>query len=413
MRVERCVADDMRQAMIKVRETLGHDALILSNRRVNGQTEIIAAVDDKAQRRLSGKLPGKTAGKAPAKTAARRQSSELNELAALEREAMEGALPETPKRRTKTEQGPSLSEIKKELSRLRNMFEGELSQLSWREMGMRQPNKVAIQKRLESAGLNAVVSNMIAEKVMPCKDLDQAWKNALKTAYRLVHIPDHSILEEGGIISLLGATGVGKTTTAAKIAAQFAARFGENEVALISADNLRTGGKEQLLSYGSNLGIAVQFASTREEMERTLISLSQKRLVIIDNPGMSQRDIALADRLRDIRTSNRKIHSCLVLSATTQEGIINEIIKAYGPANLQSAIVTHTDECASLGPVMSNLIRHQLPLALVGNGPRVPDDLRKPDARLLINNLVNSYRDAVRDGEPKGSVPALRSVVNG
>lgn len=398
MRVERYKADDMRQAMKKVRESMGEDALILSNRRTNGMTEIVAAVDSD----LTVKVPP-TLAPEPSARQTRERTSESKDL------------PQKPRRRKQQamDASPSLSEIRKELSRLRKMFEGELSQLSWREMGIRQPNKAAIQTRLEGAGLNTFVSNMITEKVTPCQDLDEGWKNALKATSRLITIPKQSILEEGGVIALLGSTGVGKTVTAAKIAAQFAARFGENEVALVSTDNTRTGGKEQLLSYGSNLGIAVQFANSRESLEKTLTSLSHKRLVIIDTAGTSRHDTALPEKLEDIFLADKKIHACLVLSATTQEEIIHESIKAYAKANLQSAVITHTDECGSLGPMISNLIRHELPISLIGTGSRVPEDLTIPTHRFLLSNLVNSYRSSIKEKEKVVEEPMVWRMANG
>lgn len=400
MRVERFLADDMRQAMKKVRENLGSDALILSNRRVNGQTEIIAAAEESSEQtvavdRKADVLRSRSAGEQPGEVT----RNPVHRPAA--------------RKAAKSSQPDSLMDIRQELSRLRNMFEGELSQLAWREMADRQPNKVAIQKRLEMAGLNTYVSKMIVDKVMPCKDLDQAWQNALKKAAQLIHIPRTSMMEEGGIVALLGSTGVGKTTAAAKIASQFAARYGTNEVALISADNLRIGGREQLLIYGSSLGITVQFVSSRDDIEKTLNSLSQKRLILIDTAGMGLRDLALSERLQDIRIANRQIHPCLVLSATTQESVVCETIKAFAAARPQSAIITHTDECGSLGPTLSSLIRYQLPLSMVSTGPRVPEDMQKPDCRFLLANLVKSYKQAVKERKPHGEIPLLRSAVNG
>ncbi len=382
MKVERYLADDMRQAMKKVRDGMGENALILSNRRINGQTEIVAAVDKES----TVKSPS---------------GISIAQTGEVETRDIEKPDKQSGKQSGRFEEGPSLAEIRKELSRLRKMFEGELSQLSWREMGIRQPNKVAIQTRLERAGLNTFIGNMIAEKVTPCDDLDEGWKNALKATARSIQIPESSILEEGGVIALLGSAGVGKTVTAAKIAAQFAARYGENEVALVSTDHTRTGGKEQLLSYGSNLGIAVQFANSKSSLEKTLTSLSQKRLIIIDSAGISWHDTELAQKLEEIFLPQRKIHACLVLSATTQEALIHETIKAFSRASLHSAVITHTDECCSLGPVLSNLIRHQLPLSLIGTGPCVPEDLMKPDNRFLLGNLLNSYRKFMKEQKPK------------
>lgn len=396
MRVEKYIADDMRQAMAKVRDKLGRDALILSNRRVNGMTEIIAAVEDGDALESPGNVVGIDA---VSKTGSKRNTSESKALA-------------TRSKGRKMDPDPLLSDIKSELGRLRNMFEGELSQLSWRELNDKQPNRLAIQNRLESAGLSFYVSNKIAEKVMPCNDLDQAWKNSLKMSARLTQFTEKNPIEEGGVIALLGSTGIGKTTTAAKIAAQFAERHGTNNVALISADNSRIGGKEQLLSFGTSMGIPVQFVSNNRELHTTLTSLTHKKLIIIDTAGVNQRSLDISRLLNALKQKVKRIDNYLVLSATAQEAVNNEVIEAFSQVNPTGAIITRCDECSKLGPVMSSLIRHQLPLAYISNGSKVPDDLMRADDKYLIANLVKNYRESLKSPSEKIPSLTLGSAVN-
>lgn len=381
MRVESYLEDDMQKAMSRVRAELGKDAVLISSRRVDGRTEVMAA-SDCDPKQLEAEIKKYTARKSP-------NVSQKNN-----RDFLFEVLGE--KKESPTESVPSLLDMQEELGRLRKLFEGELAQLAWRDVSSSQPNRMALLSRLETVGISREIGIKIMEKVLPCEDLELGWRRTLRILSRVIKVSEHDVLKEGGVIAMLGPTGVGKTTTAAKIAAQFALRHGRNQVAFITTDNFRVGGQEQLISIGSALGVPVQLANNREEMQKALESFSERKLVIIDTAGISQRDTDLAQQFEALIHNDIKIHPFLVLSATAQESVIRETIKAFSSVDLTSAIITKTDENGSIGAVLSGLIRYKLPAAFIADGQRVPEDLREAKTEFFIKKLSDSY-DESRD----------------
>ena len=380
MRVERYQADDMRMAMAKVRAELGKDAVLISRRRVNGRAEIVAA-SDCDPKQLEAEIKKLSASKPP-RSNEQPQRDYLFEILSDENE-------------DEPDQKLSILDIKDELGRLRKLFEGELAQLAWRDAGSRQPNRMALLARLEAVGISRDIGAKIMEKILPCDDLELGWRRALRILNRAIRVSDRDVLKDGGVIAMLGATGVGKTTTAAKIAAQFAMTHGRNQVAFITTDSIKVGGQEQLISLGSVLGVPVQLVTDGREMQKTLESFSERKLVIIDTAGVSQREARLVEQFETLANASISISPYLVLSATAQESVINETIKAFSSIDLTAAIVTKTDEGGSIGAVLSGLIRNKLPVAFIGNGQRVPEDLVPAQADIFIDNIIESY-DASR-----------------
>lgn len=379
MRVERFQEDNMRMAMAKVRAELGKDAVLISSRRVGGRTEVMAASDYDPEQ-LETEIKRLSAEKYS--HASKKNSKDfVFEILSEEKGKI-------------TEDMPSLLDMQDELGRLRKLFEGELAQLAWRDAGNQQPNRLALLTRLETVGISRDIGSKMMEKILPCEDLELGWRRTVRMLGRVIRVSKHDLLNEGGVIAMLGSTGVGKTTTAAKIAAQFALLHGRNQVGFITTDRVRAGGQEQLISLGSSLGVPVQVANSRREMQRTLESFSERKLVIIDTAGISQRDTNLVKQVEALTNADVKIHPYLVLPATAQESVIDETIKAYSSIDLVAAIITKTDENGSIGPVMSGLIRHRLAAAFIGNGQRIPEDLMPAQAINFINNIVESYDES-------------------
>jgi flagellar biosynthesis protein FlhF len=363
--------------MALVRQALGENAMILSTKRAGGQTEITAVADTvtPAEARKIQTSP-------PQPASSKEQPSELS---------------------------PVINGIQEELGRLRMMFEGELAQLSWREQGRHQPNRHALISRFEAAGVDRVQAAALVDPILPCSDLEQGWSKALGLLGKKIKTYPKDILETGGIFAMVGSTGVGKTTTAAKIAARFALRHGRKHVAFISTDRSKVGGQEQLVSFGSILGVPVQIATTAEEMKRTLDSLSERKLVIIDTAGMSQRDMALADQFSAL-SIDAPIEPLLVLPATARGSLIEETIKAFARVRVSGAILTKLDECDGIGPLLSCVVRHGLPLAFATDGQQVPDDLSHIEPKMLLADIIKTWRQSLR--KPQGD-PRLQPALQG
>jgi len=397
VRVERFQEDDMRQAMAKVRSVLGADAVLISSKNVDNKVEVIAASDYEPEN-LAAELEKLD------------QDQALHNDDNPEIDHVWEVIGDQPAKPTKP--SSSLADMQLELGQLRRLFEGELAQLSWKEGGKRQPNRQALLARLEAAGLARDISNKIVRRALPCNDLELGWRRIQKILGLVIKSSETDVLNTGGIIALLGSTGVGKTATAAKIAAQFAIKHGRNQVAFITTDRNRVGDEAKLLSLGSALGIPVQVVDSYEQITPALESLAVRKLVIIDAEGISQRDVATIEKIKTLLEENQQIDPYLVISATAQESVVTETIDAYSEVQLVGAILTKVDEVSSIGPAISGLIHSKLPIAFMGNGQRIPEDLHSPPVEYFVNKLVEAYLiPSVRPSQ-SGYVQSVRHVVN-
>jgi flagellar biosynthesis protein FlhF len=233
------------------------------------------------------------------------------------------------------------------------------------------------------------LSVKIANRFANHTNFDFVFTQAQELLAKVLPITEDSLLESGGGIALVGPTGVGKTTSVAKIAAQFTLKHGANQVALITTDNYRIAAHEQLNTYGRILNIPVRVASSAAELRQLLHSFSDKKLVLIDTAGMSQRDMKLIEQINALKENDLAIKSYLVMSAATEYKAMNEIIDAFEIFKPQAAILTKLDEAATIGSALSSLIEHNLALSFITNGQQVPEDMRHPCARELVAQCVS------------------------
>jgi flagellar biosynthesis protein FlhF len=195
-------------------------------------------------------------------------------------------------------------------------------------------------------------------------------------------------MAQGGVVALVGPTGVGKTTSVAKIAARYAMRHGYDQVALVTTDSYRIAAHEQLRTYARILGVPVRVANDADELRTTLDNLADRSLVLIDTAGMSQRDRRLAEQFHTLVTGAPTVQTYAVLAANTQPGGLDETVHAFRGAELDGCVLTKIDESTSLGPALSTIIEQSLPLAFLSDGQRVPEDLHDVGPALLAERLT-------------------------
>lgn len=400
MKIKRFFAADIRQAIHKVREALGPEAVILSNRPVQGGVEIVAAADyDEALFSSLGEQTASMQGESPD-----HQAPYQDNPSVVAAGAAGGAVqaahgnplsrqpdykPASKGRRPLVEwsQEPALVEMRHELATLRSLLENQVSGLAWGDVGRRSPLRATLLRRFMELGLSPHLCQKITDSVSEDVDFDHAWRHGLGLLSHYLAVTDDDILTEGGVVALVGSTGVGKTTTIAKLAARYTLRHGPNRVALVSTDSYRIGAHEQLRIYGRILNVPVCLATSEEELCNILEDLRDKQLVLIDTAGMSQRDLRLSKQLALLRNSavaGIPLKSYLVLSATSSVTSLNQIVQAFHAVQPNGCILTKLDEAVSLGAALSAVIEHKLPVAYVSNGQRVPEDIQPARAHSLI-----------------------------
>jgi len=391
MKIKRFQAADVRQAIREVRDVLGPDAVILSNTRVDGGIEIVAATDyDESQFRRQAE---------PARPQRQEQPRvEINPS------AQSGQL--TPKPSPKENiwsQEPTLVQMRREIAGLRDMLQNQLSDLTWKDMERQSPTQMQLLKRFLNMGVDVEIAKHITSQMRDVEDLETAWRQSLGQLAAQIDLPHEDMLSEGGIFALVGPTGVGKTTTIAKMAARCALKHGARNVALVTTDCYRIGGQEQLRSYARILGVPVRVARTHAELADTLNELLDRRFILIDTAGMNQRDMQLTEKFAVLKQQSPRVKTYLTLSANTQATGISDIIKAFSHLDLSGCIVTKTDEASSLGGALSALIRHRLPLAYIANGQQVPEDLSLARPNTLVNQASELMNDEQLDPQTLSS----------
>ena len=278
-------------------------------------------------------------------------------------------------------------EMLTELRSMRGMIEQRFGALAFMEKLQRQPRQALLAQRLLDTGFSPALIRKLAES-LPADVEALAWaagvlERNLATAER-----DSALEDVGGVYALIGATGVGKTTSTAKLAAAFAARHGAPQLGLITLDAYRVGAHEQLRTYGRILGVPVHTAHDRASLEDLLDLLSAKKMVLIDTAGMAQRDSRTRELLDML--GHRAIHRLLVVNASAQGETIEDQLAAYDATSCRGVILSKMDEAVKLGPALDSMIRHRLTVVAVANGQRVPEDWHRLSASALMQRALSN-----------------------
>jgi flagellar biosynthesis protein FlhF len=256
---------------------------------------------------------------------------------------------------------------------------------------------VRVMTRLLTAGFSADVARRIAARAPAQSDPAQAeeWLQEV-IAHNVRSIePGDGIVERaarpaspGQVFALIGPTGVGKTTTVAKLAARFAVRHGTSALGLITLDAYRVAAPEQLRAYGRILGTPVHVAQDAATLRELLATMVHKRLVLIDTCGLSQRDERLGemlDLLAAAGSATRPIRRVLLMNSASHAETLDDAARAWRAGECTGAILTKLDEAARIGGSLDVTLRHRLTLLGLTNGQRVPEDWHAANSRLLAH----------------------------
>lgn len=284
-----------------------------------------------------------------------------------------------------------------QLDALKAMMEERFQTLAWLGQTKHNPIQSQLMHKFIRAGYSPTVARAVLERLPAHLDASGAWRWTLEVLARNLRVGREpgQLCDEGGVFALIGSTGVGKTTTAAKLAAQCVKAYGANSVGLITLDTYRVAGYEQLRAYGRMLGVVAHLAHDRAALQDLLELLANKRMVIIDTAGLGQRDPRIQEMTALLDAPS--IKKLLVVNAGSHGDTLDDVFQAYRETPLHGVILSKVDEAAKLGPAVDALIRHQTVLRGLTTGQRVPEDWQRPDATALVRLSMGSQGKSAHD----------------
>ena len=292
-----------------------------------------------------------------------------------------------PPRRTAAAAAREHDEMLGELRSVRSLIEERFGMLAFMDKLDRNPTQVALSQQLFDVGLSPGMVRKLVHALPDGVPDGLAWAASVLENNLVTNAAEAAIEDHQGIFALIGPTGVGKTTSTAKIAAAFAAKHGAANLGLITLDAYRMGAHEQLRTYGRILGVAVHTAHDRASLEDLLELLSAKKMVLIDTAGMAQRDTRTRELLEML--SNPAIHKLLVVNAAAQGETVEDVMVGYRAHTCAGVIISKLDEAVKLGPALDALIRHTVKVVGVANGQRVPEDWHRLSAQALVQRVLH------------------------
>ena len=438
MQYRRFRAPDMQKAIRKIRDAVGPDAVIMSNKRLpSGEVEIVIAID------YDGSMPPSHSAKTNAPQAQPSTSKPEPSASYQERIAQArnmSASPAAPKKgeayevfeepapapisraprnhyvdmpeqayepasaplerpiqeglsiRNHVENRPSPDEEKlrameKELEQVRRLLEQSQEEKTAPNSTIKKPT---LDQRLQSQLATLGLSEKVIEKIISDLSLtgrEEDWKKAL--SHLADSIPIRSSSETfQGCIAFMGPTGVGKTTTIGKIAAQYVLKYGSNSVVLITTDTYRIAAHEQLRTFGRILNVPVEVVNEFTDLNEVLDKYANYSLVLVDTAGMNPRDRNLERQLAMMKRARGYLKKLLVLPCTSQRQVLKTVVDVYSQIQLDGCVLSKLDESASLGEAISVVIEEGLPVMYVADGQRIPDDIEPARAHNLISRAV-------------------------
>lgn len=287
-----------------------------------------------------------------------------------------------------------LEKMRAEVENIRKLLQFELAGLMQDNRSRQEPVKAMIFKLLVSVGFSDKVADSLVNKLPAEITFNGAWRELLSILERSILTGDDEIVSKGGIVTLIGPAGVGKTTTLAKLAARFVMRYGPQRVAIVTADHYRIGAVEQIKTYGRIMGCSTFAVKNIAELPQLLYTLSDKSLILVDTAGVGFKDERFNAQLSQLKLqSSLQLKHYLVLPCTTQRKVLQHAYDHFASIGLVGLILTKIDECQNVGDALSLCIEMKLPISYITDGQRVPEDLDIPNPNALARRALSAVED--------------------
>ncbi len=444
MKVKRYFSHSMQDALRQIREDLGPDAVILSNSKQNGGVEILATAEYDEEQFESGRdayaqdkpsfqdaresAAAMSSVISPSELARQRAERSLRLQEELDRSRQKISAVKNRSTRdqyqaqresgfakvssepldfqadarrsgaAQAERDDAIVIMQQELKELRHLISKQ-SQRGFEEPPVQarpNPAHTMLKERLESIGIQNPIRQQLAERMEGERDFDTAWAKVRKQLHSSIQTEYSEIIDMGGVISLVGPTGSGKTMTVGKLAARYVMRHGADSLALVTTDRYRIAAHEQLKVFGRILNVPVHVVDEEHCLDDILDKCSDRKLVLVDTAGLMQSDRSWNEQLKELKMSAHKIQNYLVMPATGQYAVMKANYKHYKMVGLAGTILTKLDEAVSLGEAISYLVASKLPCAYVTDGQRVPEDIHLAKKEDLINKTEELLNNAER-----------------
>ena len=454
---ERFVAASAAEALKQVRRALGPDAMVLSTKETADGVEIMAITPD-ALDQLSTGISRSTGGGVPASSSGELYSAPprrsgtsapaiphelvISDVIKSQRN-LDGSPVYTPEQLGRGKSGESaaagaaakssasrdaevaasalaaasanaaeMNRLVLQMAEVKNLLQSHLAGNFWSNLQQNAPAHADVVKTLINAGFSPKLCADIVQAIPKEGDTATLLKRVSDIVEALIKVQDPiDVFDEGGIFTFIGPTGVGKTTSVAKVAARCVLRYGRNQVALLTTDTYRIGAQEQLKVFAKILGLPVVSVRDSDDLAAKLKEASKRKIVLLDTAGVGQRDTLMVDQTQLLAKGSANSHRILVMSATTdlrtQEDVIMLHNRADSAEKIKSVIVTKTDEAALVAPILDCLIRYELPLLFISNGQRVPEDLNPPNAQYLAHRAMRPRTMSGESGLASEQIPAV------
>ena len=399
MKTSRFFGSTSREVMRQVRQVLGPDALIVSNRTVEGGVEVLAC--------LGADLPVVDVTTAIAEAVIEAPTQPLEPIPApvdptvsVQPALSSSVQPPSSGQQRSTEidlHSEATANLQDAIAALRGSLEARMDGLMWG--GRQGPGKEPVNATLFRTLLEAGFSTALVRTLMERQPSDMTAEAALNWARNelVTSLPvlqhEEEFLGEGGVYALVGPTGVGKTTTLAKLAARCVAREGRDQVVMLTTDNFRIGAYEQLQIYGRLMGVPTHCVRDGDELQQILARYAARKIVLIDTTGISQRDRHVAEQAAMLYNAGRPVRRLLVLNAASQGDTLDEVAHAYRNGvgeDVAGCIITKLDEASHVGSALDTAIRHRLPIHYISRGQKVPEHLEVARANELVDQALAS-----------------------
>ena len=452
MKVKRYFSHSMQDALRQIREDLGPDAVILSNSKQNGGVEILATEEydeeqfesarehsssqsnpkSKAVNRSSERDSVRFSAVSPSELARQRaetsiklqeeleksrdkitsvknrreqeqyspRQDQISERSGFRNASMHGVKSSKPSFRdadSQVQHDDAIVIMQQELKELRHLISKQSQQNAEDVVKVRaNPAHTMLTERLESIGIQNPIRERLGERMSGEHDFDTAWAKVRKQLHSAMQSEYSEIIDMGGVVSLVGPTGSGKTMTVGKLAARYVMRHGAESLALVTTDRYRIAAHEQLKVFGRILNVPVHVVDEENCLDDILDKCSDRKLVLVDTAGLMQSDRSWNEQLKELKMSAHRIQNYLVMPATGQYAVMKSNYKHYKMVGLAGTILTKLDEAVSLGEAISYLVASKLSCAYVTDGQRVPEDIHLANKEDLLNKAEELLNNSER-----------------